>query len=250
MDRPAEPRRMDVHIGKKYLCSHSAREVPELTSQLASRLPRNQREERKNSTGSAIGTTLWHISFSIFMEDQFFLITPSPTPVATAEFATLAPTASPTTFLESGQPFAPTSARFADVVQEILLQFESPTLEVAILNPSSPQHRAALWMTEIDAHNSTASLSFPLNDTDSMLEFRQRYALVTLYYSTGGEQWVDRCNFVSANLHVCGWQCPFPDGDAGDTADLWLNFQYMGVTCFDTIGGDPGSSVIAVEIGK
>jgi hypothetical protein len=70
----------------------------------------------------------------------------------------------------------PTAERFSDICQDILSHFDSPTLEHELMDPNSPQYRAALWMAEEDEHPITASLSYPLNQTDlELLQFRQRY---------------------------------------------------------------------------
>ena len=107
---------------------------------------------------------------------------------------------------------APTTStgRFADIVTEILTHFDSSTLAQDLTNPDSPQYRAALWMAEQDEHPATADLLFPLNRTSlDLLQFRQRYAIVTIFYATGGNGWTDTCNFLTPSLHVCEWRCPW-----------------------------------------
>jgi hypothetical protein len=132
----------------------------------------------------------------------------------------------------------PTTERFSDICQEILTHFESPTLEQALMNPESPQYRAALWMAEDDEHPTTASLSYPLNQTDlELLQFRQRYALVTFYYSTstGDTKWKDQCNFLTPSLHVCHWRCSWNSTNNTIVADyfglVWTATDDMGVSC-------------------
>jgi hypothetical protein len=132
----------------------------------------------------------------------------------------------------------PTTERFSDICQEILTHFESPTLEQALMNPESPQYRAALWMAEDDEHPTTASLSYPLNQTDlELLQFRQRYALVTFYYSTstGDTKWKDQCNFLTPSLHVCDWRCSWNSTNNTIVADyfglVWTATDDMGVSC-------------------
>lgn len=174
--------------------------------------------------------------------------TGSPTPAPTAG-PSFSPTFSPTTYLEgTGGTYPPTSDRFSDIVREVMAQFDSPTLEVDLIRPSSPQYKAALWMAEMDVHDATADLEFPLNNTDitSILQFRQRYSLVTFYYSTNGEEWVDRCNFLDPALHVCEWRCPW-DVSNPDIASFVSTGSFgadsMGVTCFPDF-------VAMFEIGK
>jgi hypothetical protein len=146
--------------------------------------------------------------------------------------AATAPSPSP---IELSLP--PMTKRFSDICQEILTHFESPTLEQDLMNPESTQYRAALWMAEDDEHPTTASLSYPLNQTDlELLQFRQRYALVTFYYatSTGDKKWKDLCNFLTPSLHVCDWRCSWNSTDTivADNCGLsWTATDYMGVSC-------------------
>ena len=58
-------------------------------------------------------------------------------------------------------------------------------------------------MAEDDASERTLGFEFPLNLTDhgSVLQFRQRYALAVLCYSTNGEGWIDKCNFMNGTAH-------------------------------------------------
>jgi hypothetical protein len=150
----------------------------------------------------------------------------------------------------------PTTERFLDIRQEILTHFESPTLEQDLINPESPQYRAALWMADKDEHPTTASLSYPLNQTGlELLQFRQRYALVTLYYSTGDEKWKDRCNFLTPSSHVCEWRCSWNATDTIVAERLGLlrfSTDYMGVQCGSQLNeSNPvlDDLVVSLEIG-
>lgn len=151
----------------------------------------------------------------------------------------------------------PTTERFSDICDEIRSHFESPTLEQDLTNPESPQYRAVLWMAQEDEHPTTAKLSYPLNQTSlDVLEFRQRYALATLYYSTGDEKWKDRCNFLTPSLHVCDWRCSWNATDTIVAAHFglsWLSTSYMGVNCgrhYDESNHALDDLVISLEIGK
>jgi hypothetical protein len=69
-----------------------------------------------------------------------------------------------------------------------------------------------------------------------LLQFRQRYALVTFYYatSTGDKDWKDQCNFLTPSLHVCDWRCFWNSTDTivEDYSGLdWTATDYMGVSC-------------------
>ena len=141
------------------------------------------------------------------------------------------PSSAPTTILSS-------TVRLVDILREIMTHFESPTLEQDLKNPKSPQYRAALWMAEEDEHPATANLTYPLNQTSfDLLQFRQRYALSTFYYATGGDEWKDQCNFLSPSRHVCDWNCewdtePFERLDSFvKFSDSVLNGTVMGALC-------------------
>ena len=141
------------------------------------------------------------------------------------------PSSAPTTILSS-------TGRLGDIFREIMTHFESPTLEQDLKNPKSPQYRAALWMAEEDEHPATANLTYPLNQTSfDLLQFRQRYALATFYYATGGDEWKDPCNFLSPSLHVCDWNCEWDSGPYEsldifyEFSDVFLDGTTMGAIC-------------------
>lgn len=99
----------------------------------------------------------------------------------------------------------PTLASFQVIMNDLALDFQASTMTALQLDYNSPQSRAARWMMEEDQ-----AFTFPLNETDpkSMLRrrFRQRFALTTLYFSTGGDtSWVNQGAFLSPTLHECDW---------------------------------------------
>lgn len=60
---------------------------------------------------------------------------------------------------------------------------------------SSPQFRAVGWMS-----------SFDTIDTSGLgLAFAQRYALVVMYFSLGGEGWTNQEKWLDPSLHECDW---------------------------------------------
>ena len=139
----------------------------------------------------------------------------------------------------SPAPTAIVTDRLAHILYEIKTHFVSPTLEQDLNNTQSPQYRAALWMAEEDQHPTTANLTYPLNQTSlDLLQFRQRYALATFYYATGGDEWKDQCNFLSPSLPVCDWNCKWDsepyqtlDSDPFFYSHLFVNGTTMGVFC-------------------
>ena len=157
-----------------------------------------------------------------------------------------APSPSPTTILSS-------TSRFADIVREIMTHFDSPTLIQDLRNPKSPQYRAALWMAEEDDHPATANLTYPLNQTSlDLLQFRQRYALVTFYYATDGDGWKNLCNFLTPSLHVCDWNCRQTSPVCYTGCEYRTENNLTGVTCGWTDDTDPVLSnlVTRLELGK
>ena len=69
---------------------------------------------------------------------------------------------------------------------------------------SSPQYSALDWMAETDSASGQADLS-----SDQLVE---RFALVMLYYATGGINWSDQVNFLSPSSDICNWK---GQGDRG-----------------------------------
>jgi hypothetical protein len=95
---------------------------------------------------------------------------------------TLNPTSRPTTM-----PTVPNPVLFDFLVQN---SFDEGR---ALSDPSSPQYRAFGWLA--------------LNrNLESYSEARrlQRYALATLYYSTNGDEWLNKGNWMS-DANECGW---------------------------------------------
>jgi hypothetical protein len=101
-----------------------------------------------------------------------------------------------------GEPpsFAPNLNRRNEV--EKILSAEIPSFQ---LGPS--QIEALNWLAEDDP----ANLDFYFVPPDELLE---RFVMVLLYFSMGGENWDDSSGFLSA-VSVCGWigvVCEFDDG--------------------------------------
>jgi Leucine-rich repeat (LRR) protein len=95
---------------------------------------------------------------------------------------------------------------------------------------SSAQFKAARWMALED------SKSLPLQGP----RFLQRYALMTLYFATGGEHWLYDLNFASPNRDECHWNHEFrqPHGSSyelgvncgNDNQVTSLSIDAMGLT--------------------
>jgi hypothetical protein len=76
----------------------------------------------------------------------------------------------------------------------------------ALQDPSSPQYKALEWMVEKD----NTELQSTVPDDDIV----ERFALVLLYFATGGESWSDQAGFLSPMNNVCSWYS-FVDGTKG-----------------------------------
>jgi hypothetical protein len=95
----------------------------------------------------------------------------------------------------------------------------------------SPQSRAASWM----AFDDEANLPVPTADGEAAYKYTTRYAMVVLYYSTGGDQtWSNQLSFMTG-ANVCDWYGVFNT----------LNPYRKGVVC------DQGTGlIVAVGISK
>jgi hypothetical protein len=152
------------------------------------------------------------------------------------------PTTSPT--------HAPTSVQFQMVVEEIARQFPDQTTWQA----RNSSYLALQWLALEDAF----PFEYPLDKSDVsiQLHFRQRFALATVYFATGGRMtgfntstWNDPCNFLSAR-HVCEWQCPLPAEITSNTYAL-TSSTIMGVQCGQAFAVDTNLQdfVLSIELG-
>eukprot|EP00957_Ditylum_brightwellii_P027756 2097365-Ditylum_brightwellii.AAC.2 len=149
------------------------------------------------------------------------------------------PSASPVPSLQpSFNPtLNPTSARFSEVVSILTPSIQSFALSIADQHEKeeekervkllveenmigswndsrSPQYRALLWLSNEDEYTqeiiyqNNNSSNFPIqiegHTTTKLL--LKRYALAVFYYATNGEYWIDSCNFLSPDKHVCDWK--------------------------------------------
>jgi hypothetical protein len=122
--------------------------------------------------------------------------TESPEPIFPSQTPTSspAPSAFPTIF--------DTSLVFPLVADHVRTEFGITSYERIQEDYQSPQSKAARWIGEVDAW-----FTFPISqdDTEQRQHFRQRFALATFFYSTGGEEsWIDHILFLS-DVHECEW---------------------------------------------
>jgi len=80
----------------------------------------------------------------------------------------------------------------SDVVLEVLSQV---TPESELQNSVTPQGMAYLWILNMDTDVDPC--------TDPFVS-QQRYALATFYYSTGGDSWTEKTNWLT-DVSECDW---------------------------------------------
>jgi hypothetical protein len=158
--------------------------------------------------------------------------TPPSGPVPTEEPAP-SPTTEPTG--TSAPTGSPTSQRFGQLVSQFLVPISG---EDVFLDSSSPQFRAAEYIADIDPYTSQIT---------SVEELEDRYASITFYYATDGDNW-NECYFNDTSCtsgqwlvdSVCSW---FAVGCSDDGRITTFNFG----TFYLSISFDGRGWVIAIE---
>jgi hypothetical protein len=95
----------------------------------------------------------------------------------------------------------------------------------AIRDSTSPQFQALHWIANVDP----AKLSVEQQEHSHEM-IRQRYVAAVLYFSLGGESWINQHNFLSAD-HACLWNDNNNDDDDDDNG-IGCNELDDGVTWF------------------
>jgi hypothetical protein len=96
-----------------------------------------------------------------------------------------------TSFLTMSPSLAPTF-----ISDDVLAAAEQLSGYDILANTSSPQFKAVGWMSSVDPLYTGA-----LGGNG----FAQRYALVVMYYSFQGEDWINQEQWLSPDLHECEW---------------------------------------------
>ena len=97
-----------------------------------------------------------------------------------------------------------------------------------LYNSTSPQHKAAMWLSSDD-------LTIPFNTHDHQA-FVQRYALLVLYFALGGDSWTNDYHFASHDQHECSWFERVLDSSTEEMDGLYSveeshHYLAMGVSC-------------------
>ena len=98
---------------------------------------------------------------------------------------------------------------------------------------SSPQYQALSWLSKLDKAD--------YNWWDDIERLESRYALVTTYYATGGDNWSQNYRFLSS-AHECDWTMTTTTAD--DSMTVNSERQRPGVSCNDE------NQVISMNLGK
>ncbi len=114
-------------------------------------------------------------------------------------------------------PSPSSSPAFFNRTEEVFTFLAQRVGAAELYDPSSPQYAAAKWMVQ-DTN--------PINSSSW-----QRYALATLYFSTGGPFWAADVGFLS-DQSECDWFQYFPVELVGDT----LYYIQVGAYCNNTEG--------------
>eukprot|EP00980_Cylindrotheca_fusiformis_P031482 scaffold26455_cov152-Cylindrotheca_fusiformis.AAC.1 len=101
------------------------------------------------------------------------------------------PTANPTS-----DPTANPTSNPNPLDIDLLANVVIPGVNISDLNETAPQYRALEWLAYKDLSNMTIE-----NNATELLE---RFSLVTLYYSTGGENWSGAQSWLKSSSH-CWW---------------------------------------------
>lgn len=83
-------------------------------------------------------------------------------------------------------------------VHNYILANQFSTAE-SLLNPNTPQGKAAIFMTQYALPSSSS------NSSDAALTWLDTYVMSVFYYSTNGQDWVREIGFQNVNEHVCDW---------------------------------------------
>ena len=91
----------------------------------------------------------------------------------------------------------PTPSPTVQLPSDFLYDLFFPYSGSALDDPTTPQYRAFDWLLNDDP------AQLPLKDTNDTT-LMERYAAAVFYYSTGGDNWIDKHGFLS-NSSICEW---------------------------------------------
>jgi hypothetical protein len=98
---------------------------------------------------------------------------------------------------------APTPAPTSQL-DALFLPTLPPYTLASLQNMSSPQSLAYEWATEVDQ---LPWIEAPFNESLRLARMKQRFALATLFFATGGNQtWKRTEGWLNATVHECEWE--------------------------------------------
>jgi len=125
-------------------------------------------------------------------------------------------------------PTGATHSQAAAIYKPLVLNYSD---EATFSNPSSPQSKALVWLSESAPVNTTTGKS-PLSTHRILV----RYGLAVLYYSTDGPTWSHQIGFLDKDTHECDWNV-----NLTARFELELDQHYIhqkGVLCDDRGGNE------------
>ena len=131
-----------------------------------------------------------------------------------------------TVFVNITEPPSPMPTSSPTMAPTPFLIQDLPDYSVEALNdPNSPQSRAYQWV-----RNDTLLQEY------SNKRLLQRFALATIYYSTGGDDWINRELWLSYAHHECTWwtsidETQYPEYTAENAC--WENEEFRYLTLWD-----------------
>jgi hypothetical protein len=117
----------------------------------------------------------------------------------------------------------PTLAPTSQLEAELRSMLPEKTL-LALEDTDSPQSRAYDWFTEVDEVFRLATAIVETDETFREDQMKQRYALATVYFATGGPKWSNQVLWLNASAHECSWYgCYCTEGLNGSLLGLDLS---------------------------
>jgi hypothetical protein len=119
------------------------------------------------------------------------------------------------------------------------LKSQSPDGGVALSNLASPQHKAFVWLLGETPENEQGEPIRP----EQFEILLSRYAMATLYYSTGGEDWTQSENWLSTS-HISTWY-PSESNEVDENQKVLKRLKLGGNNLIGTL---PGELVFLVNL--
>jgi hypothetical protein len=147
------------------------------------------------------GLALGNVSSRNFAWSALPLVTSSSVSEKCGDAATFPPHPRPAPIphpAPTQQPLLVPSTAPSYAFEQILAQSLPTESQDAILSEDTPEAQAFTWLQQDPAVSNYTNL-----------EVLQRYALATLYYATGGNNWIDNQGWLDYNVAECAWSMTY-----------------------------------------